>query len=59
MFVLSISRKSDPVSDFFLTFAPHFDKKGQRAIETLTTLDDTNALASADMQLRKRAAARV
>lgn len=48
MFVLSIHRKSGQVPLFFRTFAPRFDESGLCAIGTLTTHNNTNAMAYAD-----------
>lgn len=46
------------MSILFRTFAPHSDKNGQRAIETLTTRDDTNVVASRSYHWRRRACTR-
>lgn len=48
MFVLSIHQKSGLVPLFFRTFAPRFDESGLCAIGTLTTHNNTNAMAYAD-----------
>lgn len=48
MFVLSNHRESGLVPLFFRTFAPRFDESGLCAIGTLTTHNNTNAMAYAD-----------
>lgn len=49
MFVLAYHRKSGLVPLFFRTFAPRLDEIRLCVIGTLTTCDNKNALAYADI----------